>query len=590
MWRMCLMASVLVAVLTVAVAVGTAKSRKSRKALYILIGGVAASAFLMFLPIHAVQAGVSPGGIVRATALSLFNTMQVFAAGAEFSLVTEGTWVLSRAWLQWHCLWASILYVAAPCLTFSVVLSFFKNAVSYLRYYTLGRFREMYVFTQINERALTLAEDIRRHHTHSTIVFADVNDPEAEESCEWAERAGSIHAICFKNDVTALNFCSHRASKDVYIFAIGTEERVNLDQAVQLIEKYRTRPKTHLYVFSTGVEGELVLAATDRGQVRVRRVNEVQSLISRTLYDEGDQLFKTARPAENGEKQITAMIVGMGAYGTEMVKALAWFGQMDGYRIGINAFDRDPLARDRFTVQAPELMSPKYNGVHIEGEAAYTIAIHAGVDVQSVAFAEAVGQLAHTTYVLVSLGSDEVNIRTAVYLRMLFERLHVHPMIVAVVYNTQQKEALEGVCNYRGQAYDIRFIGDLKSSFSENVIMDSELEEVALARHMKWGSEDEFWAYEYNYRSSAASAIHRKARIACGIAGADKPEAELTEEERLAIETLEHRRWNAYMRAEGYVYSGSTDKASRNDLGKMHHDLVDYASLSEEEKRKDSAQ
>ena len=79
-----------------------------------------------------------------------------------------------------------------------------------------------------------------------------------------------------------------------------------------------------------------------------------------------------------------------------------------------------------------------------------------------------------------------------------------------------------------------------------------------------------------------------KARIACGIPGADKKEEELTEKERNIIETLEHRRWNAYMRAEGYVYSGSKDKSSRNDLAKMHHDLVDYASLSDEEKRKDS--
>ena len=63
---------------------------------------------------------------------------------------------------------------------------------------------------------------------------------------------------------------------------------------------------------------------------------------------------------------------------------------------------------------------------------------------------------------------------------------------------------------------------------------------------------------------------------------------DLTPAEKEGIETLEHKRWNAYMRAEGYIFSGSTDKSSRNDLGKMHHDLVDFASLTEEEKRKDS--
>ena len=79
-----------------------------------------------------------------------------------------------------------------------------------------------------------------------------------------------------------------------------------------------------------------------------------------------------------------------------------------------------------------------------------------------------------------------------------------------------------------------------------------------------------------------------EARIKCGIPGADKATGELTTEERNIIEVLEHKRWNAYMRAEGYVYSGSTDKSSRNDLAKMHHDLVDFETLSEKDKRKDS--
>lgn len=79
-----------------------------------------------------------------------------------------------------------------------------------------------------------------------------------------------------------------------------------------------------------------------------------------------------------------------------------------------------------------------------------------------------------------------------------------------------------------------------------------------------------------------------KARIQCEIPGATKSEDELSEEEHNIIEVLEHRRWNAYMRAEGYVFSGSKEKSSRNDLAKMHHDLVDFSSLTDEEKRKDS--
>ena len=66
------------------------------------------------------------------------------------------------------------------------------------------------------------------------------------------------------------------------------------------------------------------------------------------------------------------------------------------------------------------------------------------------------------------------------------------------------------------------------------------------------------------------------------------PAEELTEEERDLLERLEHRRWSAYMRSEGYVYSGSTDASSRDDLAKMHNNLAPFDDLSEEDKRKDS--
>ena len=173
-------------------------------------------------------------------------------------------------------------------------------------------------------------------------------------------------------------------------------------------------------------------------------------------------------------------------------------------------------------------------------------------------------------------------------MRMYFERMKMDPVIHSIIYNSQQKQVLGGLKNYRGQKYRIEFIGDIDSSYTEAVIIDSALENDALRRHLKWGNEEEFWGYEYNYRSSIASAIHMRARIKCGIPGADKKESELTDEERKIIETLEHRRWNAYMRSEGYIYSGSNEKSSRNDLAKMHNDLVCFESLSEDEKRKDS--
>lgn len=104
---------------------------------------------------------------------------------------------------------------------------------------------------------------------------------------------------------------------------------------------------------------------------------------------------------------------------------------------------------------------------------------------------------------------------------------------------------------------------------------------------MRWGDEESFWRYEFNYHSSVASALHHRLKLACHIPGADLPPEERTPEDRDRLRLMEHRRWNAYMRSEGYCYSGSRDKQSRNDLAKLHNDLVPFDALTEEEKAKD---
>ena len=68
----------------------------------------------------------------------------------------------------------------------------------------------------------------------------------------------------------------------------------------------------------------------------------------------------------------------------------------------------------------------------------------------------------------------------------------------------------------------------------------------------------------------------------CGIAGVDKEPCDRTEEELVGLRVLEHQRWNAYMRSEGFTYA-----PKRNNLAKTHHCLVPFGELSLEEQKKD---
>ena len=583
MWQVCFFLSIGCVLLTLALLV----TGRKRNPLNFLFAGVFVAAMLIFVPVHA-SAASGVLGDWKTFFLSVFTAMQVFTIGCDYELIAKQMIYCPEFLNGTYQLWASIIFALAPVLTFGFVLSLFKNLSAQLKYLR-GFFRDTYVFTELNDRSLVLASDLRNKDRKAMLVFMDAFSDKEETADELLTEAKKLKAVCFKKDVATVNLGRRAAGRLLAFFAIGMDETENLNHALRLVKEYRDRDNTHLYVFSTGVEGELLLTDLDKGKIKVRRINHVQSLINRILYENGQQLFENACPPDDtGVRQIGAVVLGMGQHGTEMVKALAWYGQMDGYRIRITGFDKDPLARERFAALAPELISPKYNGVRIPGEAQYEIQIHPGMDVETQSFVQKVKEHKDTTYIFIALGNDVVNIQTAVQLRMQFERLGVHPVIHAVVYNSQQKNALAGITNYRGQAYDIAFMGDVESSFTEDVILHSRLEAQALKIHLRWGKEADFWAYEYNYRSSVASAIHLRARIGCKIPGADKKEEDLTPQERTTVEMLEHRRWNAYMRAEGYIYSGSKDKASRNDLAKMHHDLVDYPALSEEEKRKDS--
>lgn len=597
MWNVCFALSVLALAAGVGFSVFLLRARfpkgRTFRPLHALFAGFFLAAFVLNLPVyHAAYEGAALQN-ERMVVLSLQKAIRVFGANEIYSDVFSRVGQAPEGVQTAYLAVVLVVQLVAPLLSFGFVLSFFKNISAKLRY-AMNYFRDVYIFSRLNQRALLLAADIMHNHKRARIVFADAYDRAEGQDAEMMEKARALRAICFKEGIHTIDWSFHSKNKKIDFFALGHDEVQNVDHALRLIERYNQRENTHLFIFATGVEGELLLAGREKGKMKVRRVNPVRSLVLRTLHEEGKEIFRHARPVAGEEdKQISAVIAGMGGHGTEMLKALCWYCQMDGYRLKINAFDRDPLAAERFSALCPEIMSPCYNGVEVPGEAMYDIRLHPGCDVETRAFADGIAEVKDATYVFISLGSDESNIRTAVELRRLFARQGLHPEICAVISSAQVKKNLSAACNHVGQPYDIRFIGDAQTCYSEKVILRSEIEADAFRRHCAYcnGDEDQeenFWRHEYCYHSSMALAIHANARKEQHIPGAHKPSDQLTDKERDGLELLEHRRWTAYMRSEGFVYSGAKERSSRNDLAKMHNNLVPFDVLTEEVKRKDS--
>jgi len=558
-----------------------------RKPFYIFAAGVAVSAVLWLYPMCLAEFRSDWSALFKALLIALQNTIQFFTADTDFNELYQNVAHLP-GWLRdlysWH---GAVLVILAPVLTFGFALSFFKGIRAWAKYLLHGA-ADTYVFSQINPNAVALAESVRAKDATAIIFFTGVPQKEEQLDDELAVRIKRLHAICKAEDITQLKLKPVQGEHKTFFFALREDQARSTAEVLQLIPQYKDRANTSIYLFSASVESELMLNSLDKGKLIVRRVNPRTAFINHILTNQGKVLFDSALDCGPDGKLISALILGTGEFGTEMLKALTWYCQMDNYRFTVNAFDKDPASRDRIAALCPELLDEKYNGVFVAGEAYYKIDVHA-CDVHTQSFREKIQQIQNISFAFVALGDDSLNIEAAVNLRILFEQLRIHPVIMAAVSSPDKCAALADARDKSGRSYDIQFVGDAKTVYSVDVIINPTLEADALALHMRYnnGKPDGFYEYEYNYKSSMASVMHFDIRKQLGIPGAGKAESELTPTERDSLASLEHRRWNAYMRSEGFIYSGSPEKASRNDLGKMHHNLVVYQTLTDDDKKKD---
>ncbi len=550
------------------------KSSKQFKPIYILLAGAVTSCFILMLKIDYQP---STHGANTTLFLALLHSVQVMFLGYDFDLLYSAI-SISSPYASFAYFYISFLFFLTPIYTFSFVLSFFESVTSYFRYVIHWR-SDIYILSEPSEKTLVLAKSIREKFPNSTIAFMNVPSEDTDTLFSMKEEANEWKFLLFRKGITDVGLKLHTSKSKAVFFAIHDNETANLEIALKLIQRFSKRSNTELYVFSTSNEGEFLLDSIKKDQMRVRRVNKDRSLAYSIIsqYPITDHYT-----LHQDRKIISTLIVGFGGYGTELAKALLWCGQLPDYDLEINIIDKNPDTESHFRAICPEIKELNENNQM--GEAKYNIHFYNGVDVRTHQFHQIVSGLSNTSVVYVSLGNDERNIETAITLRILLERIGICPIIRAIVYSDIKTQALEQYVlrNHQGTSYDIEIIGNMEARFSYDTIVNEELEKTALACHLRWANTPEekenairqFNEYEYFRNSSAATAIHEQYRAAANLS------------EKVAS-VIEHMRWNAYMRTEGYVFSGSCDQTSRNDRAKMHHNLHGFGSLAKEDVEKD---
>jgi len=579
-----------------------------------------AAAVLLFVPVYYTDylAEEAPfARVFKCLFLSVHNTMRLFILDGEFDIIENfaaDRIRLSSVVADLYSLYAVVIYVAAPVVTAGFVLSFFRSVTARIRFRLLSS-RNTYHLSELNEQSLALAENILSEDPTGKplIVFYDVYDSGEEAGGELIARAKRLGALCFSGDIaeTKLRRPSRNAEKcrvtERRFYMIGEDEDENIRQALTLIGRCRGNaryddPSTRFYVFSRTEDSEVLLDCTDRGRMKVRRVNEMRNLILNTLMQE--PVFDSSyTDEETGRRQLNILVVGCGKYGMETVRALCWCGQIPGYDLTIHVADKRQDIASVLEGVAPELM--QYNGVRAEGEPYYRICLHPGVDAEGGGLAGLVREAGRVTAAFVMLGDDTTNVGVAMALRREFGRMQIRfgyalPRLYAVVYSPLRNRISDqggGLRCLGREEYGIRFIGNLNTRYSLAVIGQDALEAEGLRNHLSWlerrkeelradSSDAEelrqqiresrlaYEHFEYYRRASMARAVYRAVLTRMRLL----PENE--EDEK----TGEHNRWSAFMRSEGFVY----DPAVRDNIAKTHPDLVPYGQLGRIDRDKDA--
>ncbi len=568
---------------------------------HVFLVGLFLSGIALFIPIHhrlTLTADASGIREMKTLLLSLHSTMKLFVVDIDYDLIASsfapGGFAVSEGLDNLFCLYSSLIFVIAPVVSAGIVLAFVKNAKAHIAYFFLF-FTDIYVMSELNERSIALAEDIMTTSgifKRNAIVFADVYNKNEEEDSELYARAKRIGAICFSKDVTEIRLKPYTPFIKRKVYFIGMDEDENVNQALSVITASKDKRAfanggIEFYVFSNNVEAEVLLNSVDNGDMKVRRICESRSFAVNTLREHS--VFDDAIQTENG-KVMNIVIVGLGMNGAELLKTLCWCGQMHGYELNIHVYDMAEDTAALVSSVAPELVA--YNGLRLDGEPYYNVVFHDKVDVSGPEFLQELSLIGEVTTAFVTLGDDELNIEIAMRMRMQFGRDNISrgskiPPILAAVYSNLKNDTIKscGLKSFKGVDYGITLVGDLRSIYSIKAVEQLELEEAGLKCHLRWAktaadieeSKRLYERYEYYRRSSMAEALHyifmKELGIVLGMEDG-RFDAQITE--------CEHKRWNAFMRAEGYVGG-----ASKDDIAKTHRDLVPFDLLDFDTKKKD---
>ena len=563
---------------------------------------------------------------------SLVRTLQTFSLDESYlDTIIDGKAFFNEFGCSYladfYGLFVAVTNICAPIMSGAILLVLLTSVFPRFRM-LLKPYKEKYVFSELNERSIYLAEDIIREEKakRPLIVFTDAYiDNESEDSSELLHRAKKVGALCMKDDILHLSF--RRTKKLRYILiddidianihtltALTTE---NFDSKTKKIRYWGLKNHIRIYLFSQNNEvGSIVKRIYKRKEqlhlsnVMIKVVQEYTN-IAYNLLDEKPLFLPLLGKRE--EKELVLTIVGGGLIGTEVFLGAYWCGQMLDCKLKINVITEDAIKfKSKINFINPEILQSGIGDCETNWDllrvfpnqniysAPYACFTFYSIDVETGDLAKVFNEnlsLLASDYFVVSLGCDELNMTIAAEINRKIQREKLKgndldtnnkPIIAYAVYDSKTKEVLNDPDTH-SMGENLFAFAALKDIFSCKNIFMKKIGDKAFDISKAYSDKDmdEFLRDEYGWWSDIARALHIKYKMYS--TGLIKSEKDMTEKEnqyeefiksddkeKCRLAWLEHRRWNAFMRTKGFI--APTDKqwneyAFTNNFNHKHPDL-----------------
>ena len=518
-------------------------SKNIKRSIFILLLGLLLSLFILIFPF------INSGNLISKIIATIIYCIQTITFNQDLSIVGNIKVVHLKEWL-YVCL-TQTLFLLIPLITTTFLLSLIEGVVSKIKLF-LSTNKKIYIFSQINEKTLSIASRIE--DKKKTIIFLVNKDDQINYAL--SSRVKYIKGIKMYDEISNIKLRNIK-NKEINFYLFSSNINHNLKQAIEITNKYRDKNSSiSLFVLTPNNVDRVVLDSMDKGNLKLVIVNENERIVYQLLNNKPLYL-------ETIDNKISVLLISNNVIELEFIKAITWCGQLIDYKLSITVLGENAnLIEEYIKINCPELIDNydyKFIPYNIYSEKAKT----------------ELDKTKDINYVIIANDDDNLNIEYSLFLRKYFinqDKISYRrsPIINVMIKNDEVAKQVELLKNEKNNLYNFNTFGSIKNIYYENYILDCKLETLTKEVHLSYDKSSDsietklkrFYEKEYFIKSSRALALHLNYKMYSILKdeySTDEEKNILLFKEKIKDEKVfnklmrnEHDRWVAYMRAQGY--------------------------------------